>query len=128
MLMASPSSSSNPRYCGRSTARLWQINRQAAGVAAYPFNRAQRVEFSAGFQNISYDARVTTNVFSAITDKFLGQRQEDLPIRKDVNVGMGMAALVYDTSIFGGTSPVDGQRYRLEMGAAGGTLTMDSGG
>jgi Tol biopolymer transport system component len=102
---------------------FWQINRQAAGIVTYPFNRAQRVEFSAGFQNISYDARLTTNAFSAITGEFLGQQKQDLPKPNNINLGFASTALVYDTSVFGGTSPVAGQSYRLEFGGFSGTLT-----
>jgi len=41
-------------------------------------------------------------------------------------MGTASAAVVYDTSIFGGTSPIVGQRYRLELGTAGGSLNYST--
>ena len=39
-----------------------------------------------------------------------------------LNLGEGSAALVYDTSVFGATSPILGQRYRFEYTQSTGTL------
>ena len=41
--------------------------------------------------------------------------EEDLPAPDGLTYGEVGAALVYDTSIFGATSPILGQRYRLEV-------------
>jgi hypothetical protein len=101
---------------------FWQINRQIAAIASYPFNRAQRVEFSGGFTNVSFAATADTSVFSGIDGSLLAQQQQDLPTFPALNLATTSAALVYDTSIFGGTSPVLGQSYRLELDGAGGTL------
>jgi Tol biopolymer transport system component len=100
----------------------WQINRQAAGILAYPFNRAQRIEFSSGYQNTSFAGEQRLQAFSALTGQFLGEQVEDLDAPESLHMGTGNAALVFDTSLFGGTSPVAGQRYRLEGGVAAGTL------
>ena len=40
---------------------------------------------------------------------------EDLPAPDGLTYGEASAALVYDTSVFGATSPILGQRYRLEV-------------
>lgn len=104
---------------------FWQISRELTGVVAYPFNRARRVEFSGGFQNISFDAQTRTSFFSPITGEFLGQTDaEDIPTPDALNFGTASAALVYDTALFGGTSPVRGQRYRFEAGANAGSLNF----
>ncbi|MEO0250332.1 MAG: peptidase S9, partial [candidate division WOR-3 bacterium] len=100
----------------------WEISRQIAAILAKPFNRAQRIEFSAGFQNISYDAVAEVDAYSAITGEFLGRQEFTPEVAEAVNLATANAALVYDTSVFGGTSPVLGQRYRFEIGAAGGSL------
>jgi hypothetical protein len=101
---------------------FWQINRQVAGILAYPFNRARRVEFSTGYQNIAFAGEEQLQAFSALTGEFLGEQTEDIEAPESLNMATGSAALVFDTSLFGGTSPVAGHRYRLEAGAAGGTL------
>jgi outer membrane protein assembly factor BamA len=100
----------------------WQINRELLGYFAYPFSRAQRLEFSTGFRRISFDAKEETEVYDAFTGQFLGDQDQDLPSPDALNLGTGAAALVYDTSIFGGTSPVAGRRYRFELGGTAGSL------
>jgi outer membrane protein assembly factor BamA len=104
------------------TTRYWEISRQFAGTLARPLSRAQRLEFSAGFQNISFDAETTIQAYSAITGEFLGEQKFTPDLPKSLNMGTANAALVYDTSIFGGTSPILGQRYRFEAGVAAGSL------
>jgi hypothetical protein len=100
----------------------WQINREILGYFAYPFNRAQRLEFSTGYRRIGFDAKEKTDVFDGLTGQFLGDQSSDLPSPDALNLGTGAAALVYDTSIFGGTSPVAGRRYRFEVGGTAGSL------
>jgi len=102
--------------------RYWEISRQFAGTLARPLSRAQRLEFSAGFQNISFDAETKVQAYSAITGEFLGEQKFTPDLPKSLNMSTANAALVYDTSIFGGTSPILGQRYRFEAGVAAGSL------
>ncbi|RPJ61602.1 MAG: peptidase S9 [Acidobacteria bacterium] len=102
--------------------RYWQIDREIQGQLAYPFSEAQRLEFGGGFRNISFDSETQTDFFSPITGEFLGRSEEDLPTPEAINLGTASAALVYDTSVFGGTSPVIGQRYRFEVEQVGGNL------
>jgi outer membrane protein assembly factor BamA len=104
------------------TTRYWEISRQAAGTLARPLRRAQRLEFSAGFQNLSFDAETKVEAYSAITGELLGEQKFTPDLPKSLNLGTGNAALVYDTSIFGGTSPILGQSYRFEAGVAAGSL------
>lgn len=108
------------------TLRLWQINRQVSGVTAYPFNRVQRVEFSAGYQRISYATELKTLAYDFATGQPLGEIKQSPTTPEPLNIGTGSAALVYDTSIFGGTSPILGQRYRFEVGESGGSLSYTS--
>jgi len=106
------------------TIRYWEISRQASMTLSRPFSRAQRIEFAGGFQNISYDAEGTIDVFSGVTGEYLGSQEFDFDVPDSLNLGIGSAALVYDTAIFGGTSPIMGQSYRLEAGISGGTLNF----
>src|SRR5688572_4144399 len=104
------------------SAQFWQINRELIGYAAYPFSRAQRVEFSVGFRRVSFDAVQDTQVFDLNTGQLLLDETEDIESPAPLNLGTTAAALVYDTSLFGGTSPIRGRRYRFEVGAVEGSM------
>lgn len=104
--------------------RFRQINRQISGLLEYPFSEVQRVEFSAGFQNLSFDREVDTRAVSLETGRLLIDTRQDLEAPDAINFGFGSAALVYDNSFFGATSPVLGQRYRVEVSPLVGDLTF----
>ncbi|MGH9241218.1 MAG: basic secretory protein-like protein [Vicinamibacterales bacterium] len=101
--------------------RITQINRGITGITQYPFSRAQRVEFSGGVRRISFDYEVESFFFSP-NGVFLGRTEEELPRPDALNLGETSAALVYDTSVFGATSPILGQRYRFEYSQTAGSL------
>ena len=84
-------------------------------VTAYPFSRAQRVEFTAAFRNLSFDQETRTVAYSTITGDVLFDDRTSESVIEPLHYGEAAAALVYDTSVFGATSPVLGQRYRLEV-------------
>jgi Tol biopolymer transport system component len=93
------------------------------GYAAYPFSRARRFEVGASFRNIRFGREVLTEYFDPVTGVFLGREEEDLDAPSDaLNLGQGMAALVYDTSIFGATSPILGRRWRLDASPTFGSV------
>ena len=104
--------------------RIWQIDRNVAGIFQYPFSRAQRVEFQAGYDNISFAGEVVNDVFDPVTGALLAEQKKDLPTGSALHMATGSTALVYDTSVFGGTSPIMGQRYRFEAGVEGGSLNF----
>ncbi len=101
---------------------FWEMNRQALGTLDYPFSRAQRIEFAGGVENIGFAAQAETQTFSAVNGALLADTIQNIPAPKSLNFATGNTALVYDTSLFGGTSPVRGQRYRLQIGASGGSF------
>lgn len=103
---------------------FWEVNREVQGILAYPFNRAQRIEFSTGYQRISYETEVRTHIYDFNTGQLLSEQKTNPPPPDAINLSTSSAALVYDTSIFGGTSPIAGQRYRLEAGASEGTFSF----
>jgi hypothetical protein len=99
-----------------------QTDRELQAFTQYPFSRAQRLEFRGGFRNISFSRELTTRVFSLQTGQFLGDQVEDLPAQDSLHLAEAGAALVYDTSIFGATSPVLGRRSRFEITPTFGSL------
>jgi hypothetical protein len=108
------------------TIRAWEISREFSEVLARRPSRAQRVEFSAGYQNISYDAQADVQLYSALTGQLLNEQRVNIPSPSALHMGVVKAALVNDTSLFGGTSPVAGQSYRLEFGTSAGSLKYTS--
>ena len=103
--------------------RVTQLNSGASALAQYPFSRVQRFEVSAGVRRIGFDAVVQTDFFSPVTGQLFDQREQDLPRPDAINMGEATAALVYDSSIFGATSPLVGRRYRFEYSQLAGSLT-----
>ena len=103
--------------------RILQTDRSLTGVVSYPFSRALRVEAQGGFRQIGLKQDVRSRVYSLQTGQLIDQVDEDLGSFEDLNLGQASGALVYDTSIFGATSPIRGSRYRLEYSQSAGTLT-----
>jgi Tol biopolymer transport system component len=103
-----------------------QIYRGVDGLVAYPFSSAQRVEVGAGYQQISFEQQIRSTAFSPRTGQFLGQDTERTSLGETLELATTSAALVYDTSVFGATSPVSGQRSRVEVTPAFGSLSFTS--
>jgi Omp85 superfamily domain/WD40-like Beta Propeller Repeat len=106
--------------------RYNQIHRQISGVVAYPFSQARRVEFTSGLRQISFNRRVDEQIYSLQTGRLISDDRRDLSAPGSVTLAeMGMA-LVYDTSLYGPTSPILGRRYRIEVSPTVGDLTFTS--
>lgn len=99
-----------------------QINTGVSGLVAYPFSRASRFEVQGGVRRITFDTELRTRVFDPFSGQLISDDEEDLDDPAALNLGEVSAALVYDTSVFGVTGPVLGQRYRLEVGQTAGSL------
>ena len=106
--------------------RIIQTDRGLAGIAAYPFSRAQRIEFTGGLRQITGKQDLTTRLFDLNTGQQLTEDRETLSRFPTLNLGMVTSALVFDTSIFGATSPIRGSRYRLELDQTVGDLKYGS--
>src|SRR5262249_29562000 len=103
-----------------------QTEQSVGGVVAYPFSRAQRVEFQGGVTRISFDQVVQTTAVSLKTGNVLANDSTTSSLRAPLTLGSTSAALVFDTTNFGATSPVQGQRYRLEAAPTFGSLQFTS--
>jgi len=114
--------------------RFFEINRTLRGILAYPFNRNSRIEFSGSVSQVDFAAEIKDIGVSPLTGQLLIDETTQLPDCDMVTLFFSgcapqslyqasvSAALVYDTSIFGGTSPIWGQRYRLEVAPSTGSL------
>ena len=99
-----------------------QIVTGLSGLVAYPFSRAHRFEVQGGGRRINFDTELIREYFDPSTGQFLDRTEEDLEDPKPLHLAEVSGALVYDTSVNGVTSPILGQRYRLEVGQTAGTL------
>jgi len=91
-------------------------------MTAYPFDQARRLEFQAGATQVSFDQAVQTEVYSLATGQRISSRTDRSSAGDSITIGTTAAAFVSDTSAFGATSPVLGERYRFEVGPTFGTL------
>jgi Tol biopolymer transport system component len=102
-----------------------ETDRQVSGLVQYPFNPAQRIELAAGYTNVSFSGEVRTQLYS-LGGAPLDYSKQDLPVPSGLNLGNASVALVYDNALFGSTSPILGQRYRLEVTPTVGSLNLVS--
>lgn len=96
-----------------------QTVQAVSGVASYPLSDARRIELGAGAQRYSFTKRVRTIVSAGGRDLTDTRVERDFP---GLTLGRAMAAYVLDRTSFGATSPVLGQRYRVEVAPTAGSL------
>ncbi|MBA2245463.1 MAG: PD40 domain-containing protein [Gemmatimonadetes bacterium] len=111
-----------------------QFNSSLLGLAQYPISRVQRVEFSGGLRRVAVDEQVREIVAAPIRNtagQIVGAQPFDVRERRlpgpVYNMAEASAALVYDNSLFGFTSPFAGQRYRFEVTPTYGSLKFWEG-
>jgi len=101
-----------------------QINRAVSTFVAYPFSRSRRIELGSAFRSISFKNTVESQAFSLRTGQLIARDKHDLPSSESLQLFESSAAFVGDTSLFGATSPILGQRYRLEVAPNVGDLNF----
>ena len=101
------------------TQRLMDRGVMAQGF--YPFDSSLRGELSTGFRSIGFDTRLETLGFSTRTGQ---QLIDDVQKTSEPSIHLWESggALVRDTSVFGATSPIMGQRFRLDVSPTFGTI------
>jgi WD40 repeat protein len=103
-----------------------QTNRDLSTQFSYPLSRAQRLEFSVGGRDVRFEEEVKSIFYSPQTFEKVGEENvSDTPF-EGVTMATASAAMVYDQSLFGATSPVLGQRYRLEVAPVLGSISYVS--
>jgi hypothetical protein len=94
------------------------------GVASYPISRADRFELQTTFRRFGFSAELRTDVYSYATGEYLGENKRSIDTGLEpLYLGALSGAFVHDTSVFGATSPILGQRGRLEVGPTVGTVS-----
>lgn len=95
-------------------------------TAIYPFNTNTRFETSASAEALSFSREIRTATYAGDTRSLIDRTRETIPLGPTFYMGFGSAALVRDTSLFGATHPIFGERARLEVGRATGTVEYTS--
>lgn len=103
-----------------------QISRSFGGVLAYPFSRAQRLEVTGSYRNLTFEQDIRLTAYSTSTGNVLFDEREITSLGDRLNLSSASAALVWDTASFGATSPIVGQRYRLEVAPTAGSINYTS--
>lgn len=93
---------------------------QVAGNVAYPLNTNQRLEASLGYTRLSYNFEIETT--RVIGNQLIERDRTSLGSPSGLNLIDLTAAFVGDYSIQGFTGPIQGRRYRLEVGSQFGDL------
>ncbi|HST63272.1 MAG TPA: BamA/TamA family outer membrane protein [Longimicrobium sp.] len=105
-----------------------------SGILQYPLSQVQRVEVSGGVRRIASDRQIREAVYQPVYgidedgDTVLVDLEGPVDFRErteegnSFNLAEGSAALVYDASLMGYTSPFAGQRYRFEVAPTVGSL------
>jgi outer membrane protein assembly factor BamA len=93
-------------------------------TARYNINRAQRFELSAGARRTGFTWQHVTRVMAA--QEVVSRELDEAAGGRPIYLGEMRAAFVHDTAVFGPTSPVLGERLRLEIEPAlGGVAFTD---
>lgn len=100
-----------------------QIFRAVGATVARPQTRTRRVEFAGAYQHVSFEQDVRTTAWSRVTGRRLLDEWTHTALADSLKLGSASTALVFDSAVFGATSPVAGSRSRLELAPTAGTLS-----
>jgi Tol biopolymer transport system component len=103
-----------------------QTERSVGGLAAYPFDRARRVEFQGGMTHVGFEQVVDTTATSLLTGQLIAHDSTTTTTAPPLTLTTTSAAYVFDTASLGPTSPVQGQRYRFQVEPTFGSLNLTS--
>jgi WD40 repeat protein len=101
-----------------------QIYRGVGAMAARPLTRTRRLEFGAAYQHVSFEQDTRTTFWSPLTGRVIREERAHTSLAGALDLGSASAAAVFDTAVFGATSPVAGGRSRLEVSPTTGTLSF----
>lgn len=108
----------------RETEHLRYMHQWGKLAAHYHLNRAQRLEFGIGVRRTGLEWQTITRVIDASEHKTLSRSLDEAPGGRPIVLAEADMAFVHDTAVSGPTSPVLGQRIRLEIEPALGGLNF----
>ena len=123
---AAPRTPAHDGVITREAVSYRQLHRQVSGHVIYPFSGAKRVEIFAGVHSITFSRTTTSSVYSEQNGRLQQRTTTKTPAAPAAVLAESGAALVYDTAVFGPTSPILGQRYRFAIAPTFGGLATTS--
>jgi hypothetical protein len=124
--VAAPRTPAQDGVITREAVSYRQLHRQASGHVIYPFSDAKRVELFGGVHSITFNRTTTASAYSEQNGRLQRRTTTTTPAAAPALLGESGAALVYDTAVFGPTSPILGQRYRFAIAPTFGGLATTS--
>lgn len=100
------------------------IEDSVAVISRFPFSATRRLEASLGYTRLDFQAELFR--VAVVGDTVIERTERDLPAPESLSLSQGSLAYVGDSSYFGFTSPVRGQRYRFEIEPTFGDLEYQS--
>ncbi len=100
-----------------------QINYDFSGFGFYPLSQVQRLEFSSGFRLLDFNWTVYTRAYSMIDNTLLMNEKTILPTPKSLSFGYVAGAYIYDSTIFGATSPILGRSDAIQLSPSIGSMS-----
>ncbi len=100
-----------------------EINREVSLRGTYPLSRSHRIELWTGARHISYEHELERRAVNS-SGRTVLDTTITFPSPQSLTLGTASAALVHDNSFFGATSPVLGERWRLEASPTFGTISF----
>ena len=111
----------------RETEHLRYTHQWGKLAARYNISRTQRVELGVGVRRTGFEWQTITRVIDSSEQKTVSRTMDEAPAGHPILVSEAAAAYVHDTAVSGPTSPLLGQRLRLELEpAVGGLLFTDA--
>jgi len=101
-----------------------EVQRNSAAILMYPLDRGRRLEVAGGFSQNSLEQIVHSSVWSVATGQQLSSTSQENDLRQRLDLATTTAAFVSDSASFGATSPVQGQRYRIEAAPTFGSVNF----
>jgi hypothetical protein len=108
----------------KETERLRQMHGRVGGFVSYPFSRAQRVQIGAGLRHITSTRLLQSRVFSSASRRLIREAESETSAGHDVTLAETSAALIYDSAVWGPSSPLTGTRSRVELSPSVGGLSF----
>ena len=108
----------------RESASLRYMHEWGGLTAQYHINRSERFEFGAGVRRTGFEWQTVTRVFDSVLRKTVSQSLAMSDSGKPIYLGEANAAFVHDTAVMSPTSPILGQRLRIEVEPAVGGLAF----
>ena len=99
-----------------------QTSRGGLFTTSFPFNRSMRLEVSTSARQLTFTRTLREQVFDSNTGEIIDRTERTEQIGSALYVAEPSTAIVYDTALYGATSPIVGTRARFGVGTTLGSL------